>query len=53
MVTDAFKPDQMPGASAPIGMGRVASQAAPDGTTPAAAPGAANGGIDMSLGGLY
>jgi penicillin-binding protein 1A len=52
MVTDAFKPDQMPGASAPIGMG-IASQTAPDGTAPAAAPGAANGGIDMSLGGLY
>jgi penicillin-binding protein 1A len=51
-VTDAFKPDQTPGASAPIGVG-IASQAAPDGSTSAAAPTAAHGGIDMSLGGLY
>jgi len=50
MVTDAFKPDQTPGASGPAGVG-VASQSAPDGTTPAAAP--AGGGVDMSLGGLY
>ena len=55
-VTDAFKPDQTPGASQPIGMGMgVASQSA-SGTTPAAAPGGAPGagnGMDMSLGGLY
>ena len=32
-VTDAFKPDQVPGASAPIGMG-VASAPSADGTDP-------------------
>lgn len=53
-VTDAFKPDQVPGASAPIGPGQgVVSQAEPGGTTPAAAPGVTNSGIDTSLGGLY
>jgi penicillin-binding protein 1A len=52
MVTDAFKPDQVPGSSAPIGMG-VASQSPPDGSTPAAASGGSNGGVGMSLGGLY
>jgi len=51
-VTDAFKPGQAPGASQPVGMG-VASQSTPDGATPGAAPAAAHGGIDMSLGGLY
>jgi len=53
-VTDAFKPDEVPGASTPVGMGLVSqSTPAPDGTTPAAAPASGNGGIDMSLGGLY
>jgi penicillin-binding protein 1A len=52
-VTDAFKPDQVPGASAPIG-GTFAS--AP--TDPAAAgsggtPGSVHGGVDSSMGGLY
>ena len=48
-VTDAFKADQAPGASAPTGMG-VASAPSPDGTQP---PPAARGGVDTSLGGLY
>jgi penicillin-binding protein 1A len=53
-VTDAFKPDQVPGASRPIGGGAVASDAAPtDGTTPAGAPQAVHGGVDSSMGGLY
>ena len=54
VVTDAFKPDEVPGASAPTGMG-VASQSNPDGATPAAAAGSGGGGRggDMSLGGLY
>jgi penicillin-binding protein 1A len=52
MVTDAFKPDELPGASAPVGMG-VASQSTPDGATPAAGPRSGGGGGDMSLGGLY
>jgi len=54
-VTDAFKPDQVPGASQPIDMG-IASESATPGTTPASAPGAASGavnGMDTSLGGLY
>jgi penicillin-binding protein 1A len=51
-VTDAFKPDQVPGTSAPVGMG-VASQSTSDGSTPAGASGGNNGGVGMSLGGLY
>ncbi len=54
MVADAFKPDEVPGASTPIGTGLgIASQSTPDGATPTAAPAPANGGVDMSLGGLY
>ena len=52
MVTDAFKPDQVPGSSASIGAG-IASRSTTDGTTPAAASGTVGGGGDMSLGGLY
>jgi penicillin-binding protein 1A len=57
-VTDAFKPDEVPGASAPAGTGMslVSQQSAPaaDGTTPAAVPSSGSGGgIDLSLGGLY
>jgi penicillin-binding protein 1A len=53
-VTDAFKPDQVPGASRPIGGGAVAIDAAPaDGTTPAGATQAVHGGVDSSMGGLY
>jgi penicillin-binding protein 1A len=54
-VTDAFKPDQVPGASQPIGMGLgVASQGVPGQASGAAAgTTATNGGTDMSLGGLY
>jgi penicillin-binding protein 1A len=48
-VTDAFKPDQVPGASAPIGGVGVAS--AP--RSPPAGPGSVHGGVDSSLGGLY
>jgi penicillin-binding protein 1A len=52
-VTDAFKPDQVPGASHPIG-GAVASDAAPgDGATPAGTTQAVHGGVDSSMGGLY
>jgi penicillin-binding protein 1A len=51
--TDAFKPDQIPGASRPIG-GAIASDAAPaDGTTPAGTTQAVHGGVDSSMGGLY
>ena len=52
-VTDAFKPDQVPGASRPIG-GAVASDAVPaDGSASAGAPQAVHGGVDSSMGGLY
>jgi penicillin-binding protein 1A len=52
-VTDAFKPDQVPGASHPIG-GAVATDAAPaDGTAPAGTTQAVHGGVDSSMGGLY
>jgi penicillin-binding protein 1A len=52
-VTDAFKPDQAPGASRPIG-GAVASDApSTDGTTPTGATRPASGGVDTNLGGLY
>jgi penicillin-binding protein 1A len=49
-VTDAFKADQIPGASAPVGMG-VASAPSADGTPPP--PPIVHGGVDTSMGGLY
>ena len=52
-VTDAFKPDQVPGASRPIGGGVAPAPAGPDGTTPADAAQPVHGGVDSSLGGLY
>jgi penicillin-binding protein 1A len=50
--TDAFKPDQVPGASAPIGVGVAGASAGVTGSesTPA---GASAGSVDTSLGGLY
>jgi len=48
-VTDAFKPDQVPGASGPAGGGGGAS--AGDGAT--APPPIMHGGVDSSMGGLY
>jgi penicillin-binding protein 1A len=50
-VTDAFKPDQVPGASGPIGAGPAVA-ASPDATGVAATPAAA-AGVDSGLGGLY
>jgi penicillin-binding protein 1A len=49
-VTDAFKPDQVPGASGPAGGGAVATSQADDqqGT-----PAIVHGGVDTSMGGLY
>jgi penicillin-binding protein 1A len=49
-VSDAFKADQIPGASGPIGIG-VASAPSADGTP--AAPTIVHGGVDNSMGGLY
>jgi len=48
--TDAFKPDQIPGASAPVG-GGVVSAFSLDGTS--APPAIVHGGVDNSMGGLY
>jgi len=50
VVTDAFKPDQVPGASSPVG---VASQYGSGGGTQDSERGTASGGVDTSLGGLY
>ena len=51
-VTDAFKPDQVPGASRPIGGGAVATgTGGADGATPASQT--VHGGVDTSLGGIY
>jgi penicillin-binding protein 1A len=53
-VTDAFKPDQVPGASGPVGGGLegggggTAGATADDSTAPAA-----SGGVDSRMGGLY
>jgi penicillin-binding protein 1A len=49
-VSDAFKADQIPGASAPLGMG-FASAPSADGTP--AQPAIVHGGVDNSMGGLY
>jgi penicillin-binding protein 1A len=48
-VTDAFKANQVPGASGPIGVG-IASGFSGDGTT---LPAIVHGGVDSSMGGLY
>jgi penicillin-binding protein 1A len=50
VVTDAFKDGQIPGASAPLGMG-MASAPATDGAP--AQPSIVHGGVDNSMGGLY
>jgi penicillin-binding protein 1A len=49
-VTDAFKADQIPGASSPAGMG-LASAPGPDGSP--SPPPMVHGGVDNSMGGLY
>jgi penicillin-binding protein 1A len=52
-VTDAFKPDQVPGASRPIGGVVATAPDDQDGATTAGAPQTVHGGVDSSLGGLY
>ncbi|MGE0224872.1 MAG: penicillin-binding protein 1A [Acetobacteraceae bacterium] len=49
-VTDAFKPDQVPGASTPLGYGLSGVSAVESGPP---APGTVHGGVDNKLGGLY
>ncbi len=53
MVTDAFKPDQVPGASRPIGGPVAADSPSAGGATPAGATQPASGGVDTTMGGLY
>ncbi len=52
-VTDAFKPDQVPGASRPLGGAVATAPDGGDGATPAGAPQGVHGGVDSSLGGIY
>jgi penicillin-binding protein 1A len=52
MVTDAFKPDQVPGASGPLGGGGNVASAAPDGSG-GGTPASSGGGVASGLGGLY
>ena len=49
-VTDAFKPDQVPGASQPLA---GAVPASPDGAAASGGSQAVHGGVDSSLGGIY
>ncbi len=51
VVTDAFKPDQVPGASRPVGASVATAPA--DGSAPADASQAVQGGVDNNLGGIY
>ncbi len=48
-VTDAFKPDQVPGASGPLGIGLANAP----GSDQPGAPAILHGGVETSLGGLY
>jgi len=52
VVTDAFKPDQVPGASQPLG-GVAAGPLSIDALTPSEASKTAPGGVDSGLGGIY
>jgi penicillin-binding protein 1A len=52
-VTDAFKPDQVPGASQPLGGALAIGPAGADGGAPAEASKSAPGGVDSGLGGIY
>ncbi len=52
-VTDAFKPDQVPGASRPIGGAVATAPSGSGGATPADASQSVHGGVDSSLGGIY
>jgi penicillin-binding protein 1A len=51
VVTDAFKPDQIPGSSRPVGA--AVATAPGDGSTPADASQPVHGGVDSNLGGIY
>jgi len=52
-VTDAFKPDQVPGSSRPIGGDLVSGAAPATGATSSDAPQPVHGGVDTGMGGLY
>ena len=51
VVTNAFKPNQVPGASGGYGSGSEGGGV--PGATPASESGAGGGGVDTKLGGLY
>ncbi len=51
--TDAFKPDQVPGASVPIGGIVSATPGVSDGATTANSAQSVHGGVDTTMGGLY
>jgi len=52
-VTDAFKPDQVPGVSGPLGGMGLPEATSDDASAQANAPGSVHGGVDNSMGGLY
>jgi penicillin-binding protein 1A len=52
-VTDAFKPDQVPGASGAISGAFVSAPQGDAGAAAANTPGSVHGGVDSSMGGLY
>jgi hypothetical protein len=53
VVTDAFKPDQIPGSSRPFGAAVAITPGGSDGSTPADASQPGRGGVDSNLGGIY
>ena len=53
VVTDAFKPDQVPGASRPIGGAVVGDAPSATGATQAGVTQPASSGVDTTMGGLY
>jgi penicillin-binding protein 1A len=53
VVTDAFKPDQIPGTSGPMGGVLATAPGASDGSTPGDASQTTRGRVDSNLGGLY
>ncbi|MEA2739230.1 MAG: penicillin-binding protein, partial [Acetobacteraceae bacterium] len=52
-VSDAFKDGQVPGASAPLGMGLASAPSSDGSSSSASQPAVVHGGVDNSMGGLY
>jgi len=53
VVTDAFKPDQIPGSSRPFGAAVAITPGGSDGSTPADPSQPGRGRVDSNLGGIY